>query len=112
VLPRVSFASGSARLLPESYSALDSVARLLRANPSARVEISAHTDNVGSPAENLRLTVRQAEAVRDYLVIKGIPIDQIVARGYGATVPLTPDTTPRGRAANRRIEIRPATPGP
>jgi len=92
--------------------ALDSVADLLRGNPDARIEIGAHTDNSGSPSDDQRITSLQAEAVRDYLVVKGVSYQQIVARGYGSSMPLTPDTTPRGRAANRRVEIRPVAPGP
>jgi outer membrane protein OmpA-like peptidoglycan-associated protein len=88
------------------------VADLLRAAPAIRVEIGAHTDNSGSSADDARITSLQAEAVRDYLVVKGVNYQQIVARGYGASVPLTPDTTPRGRAANRRVEIRVVVPGP
>lgn len=112
VIPGVSFATGTARLSPASYVALDSVAAILLADPSATVEVSAHTDNAGSAAENLRLTGLQADAVRDYLVLKGVPYQQITAKGYGATLPRSPDTTPRGRAVNRRVEIRPVTPGP
>jgi OmpA-OmpF porin, OOP family len=60
----------------------------------------------------MHLTNLQAEAVRNYLVTKGVPFQQVVPRGYGATVPLTADTTPRGRAANRRVEIRATQAGP
>ena len=112
IIPGVAFAPGTARLQPSSYQALDSIADLLRAKPDARIEIGAHTDNSGTPADNLRITSLQAEAVRDYLVVKGVNYQQIVARGYGSSVPLTPDTTPSGRAANRRVEIRPVAPGP
>jgi OmpA-OmpF porin, OOP family len=112
VIPGVSFVQRTARLRPESFVALDSIAEILLANPQARTEIAAHTDNAGSPADNLHLTTLQAEAVRNYLVNKGVPFQQLVAQGYGAAVPLTPDTTPRGRAANRRVEIKPAPPGP
>ncbi|HEX6106328.1 MAG TPA: OmpA family protein [Gemmatimonadales bacterium] len=112
VISGVSFAAGTARLSPGSYVALDSIVRVLLANPSLRVEVSAHTDNTGTAAENLHLTNLQAEAVRNYLVTKGVPFQQVVPRGYGATVPLTMDTTPRGRAANRRVEIRPMQAGP
>jgi outer membrane protein OmpA-like peptidoglycan-associated protein len=112
IIPGVGFAPGTARLQPSSYQALDSIADLLRAQPDARIEIGAHTDNSGTPADNLRITSLQAEAVRDYLVVKGVNYQQIVARGYGSSVPLTPDTTPTGRAANRRVEIRPVTTGP
>ena len=112
ILPGVSFEPGTARLQGSSYQALDSVATLLLANKSLRIEIGAHTDRSGSPADNLRLTALQAEAVRDYLVVKGVPYQQLLARGYGSSVPLTPDTTPRGLAANRRVEIRVLPPGP
>jgi outer membrane protein OmpA-like peptidoglycan-associated protein len=111
-LPNVAFASGTARLQPSSYAALDSLADLLLASPDSRIEIGAHTDRSGSSSDDLRITQLQAEAVRDYLVVKGVSYQQIVARGYGSSVPLTTDTTPRGRAANRRIEVRPITSGP
>ena len=112
VVPGVAFDPGTARLLPSSYVALDSVALLLKADPNARVEIGAHTDNSGTPADNLRLTALQAEAVRDYLVVQGVAYQQLVARGYGSTVPLTRNATPRAQAANRRIELRPIQAGP
>jgi outer membrane protein OmpA-like peptidoglycan-associated protein len=112
VLEGVNFESGSARLQIGSYIELDSIARVLRANPSLRVEIGGHTDNAGTPADNQHLSTLRAEAVRNYLVAKGVPFQQMVARGYGSTVPRTPDTTPRGRALNRRVEIKPLPPGP
>jgi OOP family OmpA-OmpF porin len=112
ILPDVGFEPGTARLRPDAYIALDSIATILLANPSLRVEIGAHTDNAGRPVDALHLTTLQAEAVRDYLVVKSVPYQQVVARGYGSSVPLTPDNTPRGRAANRRVEIRPVIPGP
>jgi OmpA-OmpF porin, OOP family len=111
VLEGVTFASGSARLQPGSYVELDSIAKVLLANPSLRVEVGGHTDNAGSPADNQHLSTLRAEAVRNYLVAKGVPFQQVVARGYGATMPRTPDTTPRGRALNRRVELRPLPPG-
>jgi outer membrane protein OmpA-like peptidoglycan-associated protein len=112
VLEGVTFESGSARLQSGSYVELDSIAKVLLANPALRVEIGSHTDDAGTPADNQHLSTLRAEAVRNYLVVKGVPFQQIVARGYGSTVPRTPDTTPRGRAANRRVEIRPLPPGP
>lgn len=110
-IPGVSFAPGTARLLPGSYMALDSIAGILQADTTLRVEIGAHTDNSGTQAENQHLTNLQADAVRTYLVTKGVAYQQVLSRGYGATVPLTTDNTPRGRAANRRVEIKRVTPG-
>jgi outer membrane protein OmpA-like peptidoglycan-associated protein len=112
VLEGVSFQSGSARLDPGSYVELDSIAKVLQANPTLRVEIGGHTDNSGTPADNQHLSTLRAEAVRNYLVAKGVPFQQMVARGYGATVPRSPDNTPQGKAANRRVEIKPLPPEP
>jgi outer membrane protein OmpA-like peptidoglycan-associated protein len=112
IVPDVAFVPGTARLQTSSYVALDSVADILLASPDARVEIGAHVENSGSSSDDMRITTLQAEAVRDYLVVKGVSYQQIVARGYGSSVPLSTDTTPRGRAANRRVEIRPVPPGP
>jgi len=112
VLEGVTFESGSARLGQGSYVELDSVAKVLLANPRLRIEIGGHTDNAGTPAANQHLSTLRAEAVRNYLVAKGVPYQQMVARGYGSTIPRTPDTTPQGLAANRRVEIRPLPPEP
>jgi outer membrane protein OmpA-like peptidoglycan-associated protein len=111
VLEGVTFEPGSARLQAGSYVELDSIAKFLLANPTTRIEIGGHTDDSGVPADNMRISSLRAEAVRNYLVAKGVPFQQLVARGYGASAPLTPDTTPRGRAANRRVEIRQLPPG-
>ena len=111
VLENVTFGTGSARLQAGSYAELDSIAKILVANPGLRVEIGGHTDASAWPADDMHLSTLRAEAVRNYFVAKGVPFQQMVARGYGGTVPRTPDTTPRGRAANRRVEIRPIAPG-
>ena len=112
VLENVTFGTGSARLQTGSYVELDSIAKVLTANPALRVEIGAHADESNSPAGDMHLSNLRAEAVRNYLVARGVPYGQVAARGYGGTQPRTPDTTPRGRAANRRIELRPLPPAP
>ena len=111
VLENVTFGTGSARLQAGSYVELDSIAKVLTANPNLRVEIGGHTDVSAAPADNMHLSNLRAEAVRNYLVARGVPFQQVVARGYGGTKPRTPDTTPQGRAANRRIELRPLPQG-
>jgi OmpA-OmpF porin, OOP family len=106
VIPGVAFASGSARLLAQSYVPLDSIAEILKADTTVKIEVGAHTDNTGTPSETEHLTNLQAEAVRTYLVTRGVNFQQVQARGYGSAFPLTTDNTPRGRAANRRVEIK------
>ena len=85
VIPGVGFAPGTARLTQASYVALDSIAQILIADPTTAVEVSAHTDNSISQAEAMRLTGLQADAVRDYLVTKGVPYQQVTSKGYGST---------------------------
>jgi outer membrane protein OmpA-like peptidoglycan-associated protein len=112
VLEGVTFESASARLQAGSYVELDSLARELMASPNMKIEIGGHTDNSGNAADNMRLSSLRADAVRNYLLAKGVPFRQMVSKGYGATVARTPDNSPQGRALNRRVEIRLLPPGP
>jgi outer membrane protein OmpA-like peptidoglycan-associated protein len=104
VLQGVQFETGKARLLPESFERLESVVEFMTYKKSARVEISGHTDSVGKPRDNQRLSERRARAVRDYLVSKGIARDRIETVGYGSERPIASNDTEEGRQQNRRIE--------
>lgn len=106
VLQGVNFASGSATLLPESMQVLDSVAGDLLDNPDLAIEVGGHTDNTGSAATNRRLSGQRAEAVRSYLIGKGIPASRLSAVGYGPDRPIASNRTQEGRAANRRVELK------
>ena len=112
VLEGVTFESGSARLQPGPMWSWTRLPRCCWPTRILRVEIGGSYRRGRRPADNMHLSTLRAEAVRNYLVAKGVPFQQVVARGYGATMPRTPDTTPTGRAANRRVEIRPLPPGP
>ena len=106
VLRGVTFETGRSALRPDSYTILDMVAISLVNNPDINVEISGHTDNTGSAATNLRLSQARADAVRAYLASKGVAPERMVAKGYGPEQPVAPNTTPAGRAQNRRVELR------
>ena len=106
ILRGVNFESGSAALTPDSYGILDQVVKSLKAYPEVRIEIAGFTDEVGKDDYNLGLSQRRAEAVKQYLVNSGLSGDRIVARGYGETNPVATNSTPAGRAENRRIEFR------
>src|SRR5216117_79789 len=106
VLRGVTFETGRSALKPDSYTILDIVAASLIANPDIKIEISGHTDNTGSSATNTRLSQARADAVRTYLASKGVSPDRMVAKGYGASQAVAPNTTPAGRALNRRVELR------
>ncbi len=105
ILRGVNFESGSAALTPESYAVLDTVYESLARNPEVEVEIRGYTDNVGSWKYNLRLSQKRAEAVRQYLVNRGIDPKRLRAVGYGEADPIATNATARGRAENRRIEF-------
>ncbi len=72
--------------------------------PQSRIRIAGHTDNVGNPRRNQRLSEARAEAVKAYLVAHGIDESRIEAVGFGDTQPVAPNDTDEGRAQNRRIE--------
>ncbi len=92
---------------PESSATLDEVASLLKIDRSLKLEISGHTDNTGQAAHNQKLSKGRAAAVVQALVTKyGIDPHRLVAKGYGDSKPVAPNTTDDGRAKNRRVELR------
>jgi len=105
ILRGVVFETGKSILKPESFTVLDIVAQSLLANPEIRIEVAGYTDITGSAALNLRLSRARADAVRAYLARKGIGPSRMLARGYGPSNPIAPNTTPEGRALNRRVEL-------
>jgi OOP family OmpA-OmpF porin len=82
------------------------VAASLIDNPGVRVEIGGHTDSTGDDAYNLQLSTRRAESVRDELIGLGVDAEQLIARGYGETLPIADNDAPAGRVANRRVELK------
>lgn len=104
VLQGVQFDTGEAKLTADSHARLDTIVEYLAHKPSAKIEISGHTDNVGGRKKNQRLSQARADAVRDYLVSKGIEAGRITAVGYGDERPIASNDTPEGRQQNRRIE--------
>ena len=106
VLQGVTFMSGRSVITAASYATLDAVASSLVANPDVRIEVAGHTDDTGADALNLRLSQARASAVQAYLARKGVAPDRMVARGYGETQPAVPNSTPAGKAQNRRVELR------
>ncbi|MBN2530287.1 MAG: OmpA family protein [Deltaproteobacteria bacterium] len=106
ILEGVEFDTGKATLRPVSYEHIDPVLEYLTYKPSAIIELSGHTDNVGKPKKNLKLSEDRANAVRDYLISKGIEGDRIIAVGYGQERPIASNDTEEGRQLNRRTEAK------
>jgi len=99
------FETGKAIIQPNSYNILDELVKYLELKPEIRVEIGGHTDNDGSEESNLVLSQKRAEAVKNYLVKKGIAATRIMAKGYGEGKPIAANDTAHGKALNRRTEV-------
>lgn len=102
----VSFDFDSAELRPQGRDALRQVARVLVNNPRTTIDVIGHTDSIGRPEYNQRLSERRAQAVADFLVSQGVQPARILTAGRGASQPVATNATEEGRARNRRVEIQ------
>lgn len=106
-LNNIFFDFDKAMLKPESYPELNRTAEVLKNNPSIKIEIAGHTDNIGSNTYNQNLSERRANSVRQYLVNKGVEGNRLEAKGYGEERPIaTNDQEADGRELNRRVEMK------
>jgi outer membrane protein OmpA-like peptidoglycan-associated protein len=112
VLENVYYDFNKATLKPESHAALDKLADMMNAHPDIIVELSAHTDDIGTERYNQRLSEARAKSCVAYLISKGIDKNRLQAKGYGATQPIAPNKhedgtdNPEGRQQNRRTEFK------
>jgi outer membrane protein OmpA-like peptidoglycan-associated protein len=106
VLRNLFFETAKFDIQPESEVELDKIVLFLKDNPTVKIQLEGHTDNVGNAADNQKLSQARAYAVINYLVTKGIKSNRLVAKGFGATKPLADNKTEEGRAQNRRTEMR------
>ena len=106
VLKNIFFETNRFELSPASVTELDKLVSLLQENPTIKIEIGGHTDNVGKAADNLTLSDHRAKAVVDYLLTKKIDPARLSAKGYGMTQPVADNNTTEGRALNRRTEMK------
>lgn len=105
VLKNIFFDTKKYNLQPESVAELNKLVQLLTDNPGIIIQINGHTDNVGTPKDNLLLSNNRAKAVVGYLLQKGIAPARLVAKGFGASKPVADNKTEAGRALNRRTEM-------
>jgi outer membrane protein OmpA-like peptidoglycan-associated protein len=99
------FDTGSDNIRAESTPTLKEMVSMLTEHPDLSLTIEGHTDNVGDAQANLALSAKRAEAVKAYLVGKGVSGDRLATKGLGATKPAAPNTTAEGRQQNRRVEL-------
>lgn len=102
----IQFKTDSDELLTESFAKLDTIVRYLKDYPELDALIEGHTDNTGDDAYNSELSQKRADAVKKYLTDKGIDPTRLTPKGYGGTQPIADNSTPQGRAMNRRVEVK------
>ncbi len=105
-LKNVFFAQSKAVLLPESYPELDRLVRIMKENKTIEIQLEGHTDGRGDPRANIALSEERVQAVKQYLVSKGISEKRIVGKGYGGAKPMVSNDTEENRKLNRRVEFK------
>jgi len=105
-LDNVYFETGKAAINPKSFKELDELTEYMKLKKSLVIEIAGHTDNVGTAGANLTLSNDRANAVRDYLIKKGIGAKRVQAKGYGDTQPVASNDSDANKQKNRRTEVR------
>jgi outer membrane protein OmpA-like peptidoglycan-associated protein len=107
VLEGVNFDFDKSTIRQEDLANIDKDVATLESWGNVNIEVAGHTDSRGSDAYNIKLSQRRAEAVRDYLISKGIAADRLSAKGYGESQPVADNATDEGRFKNRRVELVP-----
>lgn len=106
VVENILFNSGKSTLKPSSFVELDKIANLLNENKEIKMEVSGHTDNVGSAAINKKISKARALTVRNYFISKGVESERLTYVGYGFDQAIADNSTEEGRARNRRVEMK------
>lgn len=101
----INFDTGKSNIKPESKPAVDQIAALLSGNEALKISIEGHTDNVGTPEANKKLSDQRAKAVMDAVIAKGISAERMSSTGWGQEKPIADNRSEDGRAKNRRVEI-------
>lgn len=105
-LEKLIFELGRFNITPESFEELDRLVGMLNDNPKMVIQLEGHTDVAGNADSNMRLSERRVEAVKQYLLDKGINKNRIKTKAFGSTLPLSRENTEEAKALNRRVEVR------
>ncbi|MFZ5972978.1 MAG: OmpA family protein [Bacteroidota bacterium] len=105
-LDNLIFELGKSKIAPESYSELDRVVGMMTNYPNMVIQLEGHTDFRGDPKLNMKLSQDRVNAVKDYLVSKGVNKNKVKTKAFGGTQPLSRENTEEGHAMNRRVEVR------
>jgi OOP family OmpA-OmpF porin len=101
----INFDVDKATIKPESMGTLNMIVNILKNNPDVKFEVDGHTDNTGNAPHNLTLSQQRADAVKTQLISMGVDASRLTSKGFGDTKPIADNTTPEGKANNRRVEF-------
>ena len=101
----INFETGKSTISAESQKTIDNIVMMLQENPTLKISIEGHTDNVGAVADNKTLSENRAKAVMNAVVSKGITSSRLTSKGWGQEKPVADNATDEGKAKNRRVEI-------
>lgn len=101
----INFETGKSDIKPESQKIIDQLVEMLKTNPTIKISVEGHTDNVGNPQSNQTLSENRAKAVMNAIISKGIDKSRLSSKGWGQTNPISDNKTEDGKAKNRRVEI-------
>jgi OOP family OmpA-OmpF porin len=105
-LDNLIFDRGRAKISPESYPELDEVAKMLHTYPNMIIQLEGHTDFRGDPKENMKLSQERVDAVKTYLISKGVSKNKVKTKAFGGTSPISRENTEEAHTINRRVEAR------
>lgn len=100
------FQQRSSIISPESYPELNTVAEMLHSNPKMVIQLEGHTDTRGDAKMNLKLSQQRVDAVRDYLLKRGVEKNKVKTKAFGGSMPITKENTEEAHQLNRRVEAR------
>lgn len=105
-LDNLIFEVAKSKIDPSSYQELDLLVAMMNEHKSMVIQLEGHTDFVGDPAKNLKLSQQRVDEVKEYLIKKGIKKERVKTKAFGGTMPLSHENTPEARRLNRRVEVR------
>ena len=106
ILNHLIFEQGKAVINPKSFQELDELVAMMKDSPKVEIQLEGHTDNVGNPEANMKLSQSRVDAVKKYITSKGVSKNRVQTKAFGGSKPIAKENTEEARAKNRRVEMR------
>jgi OmpA-OmpF porin, OOP family len=106
VLNHLIFEQGKAVINPKSFQELDELVAMMKDSPKIEIQLEGHTDNIGNPQANLKLSQQRVDAVKKYITARGVNKNRVKTKAFGGSQPVAKENTEEARAKNRRVEMR------